>query len=148
MYSVALFFLLILNLYINFEKRRARKFDTDLPTENNNNNDRNNSRRDEEISTITDMQNVPRTESHKIWRRTLHTMHSHHGSEVSTTSSYHFLQNSRGEHLYVYGAPGVNFFLRAGAIGNSEKETNLLISSCSIFALGLFPPVERCILQN
>ena len=47
----------------------------------------------------------------------LNTMNSHHGSEVSTTSSFHFPRNSRGENLYVYGAPGVNFFLRVGAIG-------------------------------
>ena len=71
----------------------------------------------EEISTVSDVQNAPRVESQKVWRRTLNTMRSDRGSEVSATSSYHFPQNSRGENLYVYGAPGVNFFLRAGAIG-------------------------------
>ena len=116
MYFVALIFLVVLHLYINFEKRHARKFDTDLFNENNNL-DRNNSRRNEEIRTISDIQTVPPLEAQNIWRRTLNTMNSHHGSEVSTTSSFHFPRNSRGENLYVYGAPGVNFFLRVGAIG-------------------------------
>ena len=116
MYFVALIFLLILHLYINFERRHARKFNADLPNENNNH-DPNTSQRSEEIPTISDTQTVPPLEAQKIWRRTLNTMNSHHGSEVSTTSSFHFPRNNRGENLYVYGAPGVNFFLRVGAIG-------------------------------
>ena len=116
MYFLALIFLLVLHLYINFEKRHAKKFDTDLFNENSNH-DRNNSRRSKEIPTVSDIQTVPPLEAQKIWRRTLNTMNSNHGSEISTTSSLHFPRNNRGESLYVYGAPGVNFFLRVGAIG-------------------------------
>ena len=58
MYFVALIFLVVLHLYINFEKRHARKFDTDLFNENNDL-DRNNSRRSEKIRTISDIQTVP-----------------------------------------------------------------------------------------
>ena len=109
-YLVALSFLLFLHVHI---RKHRKALNADLTYEHNSAG-QNTSRRSEEIPTISDLQSMPRLEAQKLWRRTINSMNSHSASEVNNFQSS---RNNKEESVYVYGAPGVNFFLRVGAIG-------------------------------
>lgn len=127
MYAVALLFLLILHLYIKFERRRAKKFDFDPSPENNNGAEPNGTQPSTDLHR-EEASNVSRTGDQNIWRRTFNT-------NVSASTFRHPV-NRRGEYMYAYGAPGVNFFLRAGAIGTKftlcENKTRLSLHFSSV----------------
>ena len=109
-YLVALSFLLFLHVHI---RKNRKELNAELTNEHKNT-AQYNSRRSVEIHTISDLQSMPHLEAQKLWRRTLISTNNDTGTEVSNVQPP---RNIKEESVYVYGAPGVNFFLRVGAIG-------------------------------